>query len=483
MNKPLPRQTPESLGIDPAALLRFLDAVEQEGLELHGFMLMRHGVVAAEGWWDPYGPRRPHELFSLSKSFTSTAVGFAVSEGLLTVDDPVIRFFPEYAGDLTGYWQDLRVRHLLTMSTGHQKDTTGYMVRRRDGDWAGAFFSRPLRYEPGTYFLYNSGATYMLSAIVQRLTGQRVSEYLTPRLFEPLGIEGAFWEQCPRGIDTGGWGLFLRTEDIMRFGKFLLQKGRWEDRELLPARWVEEATRKHIDNGPVPNTDWEQGYGYQFWRCRHDCYRGDGAFGQYCIVMPRQDAVIAINSGVGNMQSVLDALWAHVLPAMGEDVPEDAPGASMALTDSLAGLRYDPSATTRRPELENSLSGRTIRFGRNRFNYRTVSIDFNEERCAVTIEAGGSRTTMDCGYGRWVESRGLVLHPCAIRAPRLDTAATAAACRWAGDTLAVRIKLVETPFTVEMQFTFDGDDVRMKVDNHMGGNIMPYVSITGKLLS
>ncbi|MBI2302704.1 MAG: serine hydrolase, partial [Armatimonadetes bacterium] len=303
----LPRATPESQGIPSAAVLAFLDHADAHLDALHSFMLLRHGRVVAEGWWEPYQPADPHMLFSLSKSFTSTAAGFAIAEGLLTADDPVVLFFPEdLPNPVSPNLAAMRVRHLLSMSTGHAEDTLGPVVRSTDGNWVRSFLACPVEHKPGTHFLYNSGATYLVSAIVQSLTGQTVLDWLTPRLLDPLGITGAFWESCPRGINTGGWGLNLKTEDIARFGQLYLHDGLWEGRRILPAGWVAEATRKHVPNGDDPESDWCQGYGYQFWRSKCQAYRGDGAFGQFCVVLPEADAVVATTSGIGDMQPVLN---------------------------------------------------------------------------------------------------------------------------------------------------------------------------------
>ena len=226
-------------------------------------MLLRHGRVAAEAWWKPYEPALPHQLFSLSKSFTSTAIGFAVTEGGSRWTTPCCRFFPEAAPKRpSANLQAMRVRHLLTMTTGHAKDTLERIQRPGTRDWAKAILSLPVEAEPGTLFIYNSGASYLLSAIVQKATGQRLLDYLTPRLFAPLGIEGATWERCPRGVDTGGWGLSLRTEDIAKFGQLLLAKGRWEGRQLIAESWVEEATKAQVGNDrPNEPPDWRRGTG------------------------------------------------------------------------------------------------------------------------------------------------------------------------------------------------------------------------------
>lgn len=200
----LPRSTPETQGIPSSAILAFVEAAERDIDALHGFVLVRHGYVVAQGWWKPYGPEIPHQLFSLSKSFTSTAVGLAIEEGLLNLDDPVLSFFPDDApAEPSDNLKGMRIRQLLSMSTGHGEDTTGSLFEREDGNWIAAFLAQPVSHKPGTHFLYNSGATFMLSAIVQKVTGMTVLDYLRPRLFEPLGIENPTWETNPQGIDVG----------------------------------------------------------------------------------------------------------------------------------------------------------------------------------------------------------------------------------------------------------------------------------------
>ena len=185
-----PRSTPEAQGVSSEAILAFLQDVQANIQEMHSCMLLRHGHVIAEGWWSPYRPESPHMMFSLSKSFTSTAVGLAVAEGRLAVDDLVISFFPEDTpAKVDENLAQMTVRHLLSMSNGHAANTTNDMFLEPEGNWVKAFLSLPVEYEPGTYFFYDSGATYMLAAIVQKLTGQTLLEYLQPCLFEPLGIQ------------------------------------------------------------------------------------------------------------------------------------------------------------------------------------------------------------------------------------------------------------------------------------------------------
>ncbi len=300
--------SPEAQGIASEAITEFVTAAERAIDHLHSFMLLRHGHVVAKAWWHPWRADAPHMLFSLTKSFTSTAGGLAIDEGHLAVDDPVVSFFEDEAPKkIDPKLAAMSVRHLLIMSSGHDQDTTERMFAQRDP--CQAFLSLPIEHTPGTHFVYNSGASYMLAAIVQKLTGRSMLEYLSPRLFEPLGISGATWESDRKGVNFGGWGLSLKTEDIARFGQLYLQKGRWDGRRIIPAGWVEDATTRQVPNGNGANSDWCQGYGFHFWRCRYNAYRGDGAFGQYCIVMPDQDAVLAITAWVADMQAVLNLVW------------------------------------------------------------------------------------------------------------------------------------------------------------------------------
>jgi CubicO group peptidase (beta-lactamase class C family) len=336
----LPRSSPEQQGISSADLLAFVEAADKEIDAMNSFMLVRHGHVVAEGWWGPYDSETPHILYSLSKSFTSTAVGLAISEGKLSLDDPVLKFFPEEApAEPSNNLKAMRVRDLLRMSTGNQTEAP---IRAGDpankDSWTKIFLAHPVPFKPSTHFLYNSPGTYMLSAIVQKVTGMTVLDYLRPRLFEPLGFKDPRWITSPQGITAGAYGLSARTEEIARFGQLYLQKGMLNGKQLIPVAWVEQATSVQTANGSAPTSDWDQGYGFQFWRSRHNSYRGDGAFGQYCMVIPELDAVVAITSGVRNMQQVMNLVWDKLLPIMKPGrLPENA-SARKQLEARLSGL-------------------------------------------------------------------------------------------------------------------------------------------------
>jgi CubicO group peptidase (beta-lactamase class C family) len=336
----LPRSSPVEQDVDPAGILAFLDALDaRPDIEMHSFMLVRHGNVVAEGWWRPYSADRPHLLYSLSKSFTSTAAAFAAAEGLLTLDDTVVSHFPEFEADITDPGsRSMRIRHVANMASGHEQETQGRAIAMDSHEPVRGFLLIPPDRPPGTVFAYNQPCTYSLAAIIQREAGMPLTRYLRPRLFDPLGIGEVGWNSFPPGREQGFTGLHARTEDIAKLGQLYLQRGRWDGGQLISEEWVAEATSRHIDTAEQqPNPDWQQGYGYQFWMSRHG-YRGDGAFGQFCVVLPDEDTVFASTASTQDMQAVLDAVWAHVLPALGRSASGGNPDAQKQLTARLTEL-------------------------------------------------------------------------------------------------------------------------------------------------
>ena len=314
--------------------------------QLHSVMILKDGKVVSETFLHDTDANAPHYLFSVSKTFTAAAVGMCVRDGLLSVDDKVIGFFPEDApAQPSENLQKMTVRDLLTMSCGHDTDPTfkfypvemmresikGPVVHEKgDSTWVQRFLALPVEHEPGTFYCYNSMSTYMLSAIVQKLTGEELLDFLTPRLFEPLNIDTPVWEESPEGINTGGWGLYLKTEDLAKFGQLLLQEGKWYGKQIIPADWVKEMGRKQMYSqipgirkeeneirGILPdNSECLHGYGYQTWRNRLTGYRADGALGQYILIIPDKDAVAVITSLSFDTNKVLRDFWETIYPVL-----------------------------------------------------------------------------------------------------------------------------------------------------------------------
>ena len=307
------------------AFASYLQAVADHNEDLHSVMVLQHGKVLEEKFFQGDSA---HILNSVSKTFTSTAVGFAISEGLLALDEKIVDIFPELVTEnVSDTMKRVTVRNLLTMNSGHGTEPASV---RRSNDWVQAFLESHLDYEPGTCYCYNSYGTYVLSAAVQKRSGQKIVDYLDTRLWQPLGIEKPRWQESPAGINTGGWGLYLKTEDLARMGLCILNGGKFGGKQVIPAEWVAEmgkyqvpsvnaGVNQHqaVERGMDPTeNDWMQGYGYQMWRCRHNAFRADGANGQYIIIIPEKDAVIVTTANIRDMAEELNLIWDHILPAL-----------------------------------------------------------------------------------------------------------------------------------------------------------------------
>ncbi|MFD1174846.1 serine hydrolase domain-containing protein [Paenibacillus puldeungensis] len=468
----LPRSLPEAQGIPSAAISSFLHAMEEQELGLHSFMLLRHGAVVAEGWWSPYQPELQHSMYSLSKSFTSSAIGMAVAEGLLSLEDKVVSFFPGDApADISPNLALMNISHLLMMGTGHTEDTMEHIMNNEDGNWVRAFLQLPVDKTPGTHFQYNSGASYMLSAILQKVSGLTLLEYLEPRLFVPLGIQHPTWGSCPRGITLGGFGLNITTENIAAFGQLYLQQGVWNNRQLLTKEWIAAATSKQISNdGGNPgdsSSDWSQGYGFQFWRCRHNVYRGDGAFGQFCIVMPEQDAVVAITSGSRDLQGIMNGVWEHLLPAMTTEIAvvDHDPAAATKLNVQLSQLSIQSPQITPSSVLEQTVSGNVYQLEANSLQLDRLAVVFNESVAELTLQGMSGEQKVSLGRGKWVESSANILDNTRNLIMSSFTWATA-------DLLLLTLQFVETPFRYTIEVTFHESSIALKQ--------LPDVSVSAK---
>ena len=466
----LPHSTPEAEGVSSAGIVKYLDAIAGSKHEMHSFILMRHGKVVAEGWWSPYRADLRHSMYSCSKSFTATAVGFAVQEGKLKLDDKVISFFPQDAPDtIKPFLNELTVRDVLMMSDGMAPDPTG-PIGGITTNWVKGFLNTPIKDRPGTTFLYNSMGTFMLSAIVQKVTGQKIVDYLRPRLFDPLDIKGMDWEENLQGINSGGWGLRIHTEDMAKFAQLFLQKGQWKGKTILPAAWVEEASTMKIMQDPharqsqKDSSDWLQGYCYQMWRCRHNAYRGDGAFGQYMLVMPDQDAVMAITSETPDLQGELNLVWEYILPAMKDGKLKEDKASLQELQSRLKTLAL-PVPVSASVTTTARVNGRSYMAGSNREHIKGYTFQFEKGVCHFTLATDTANYTLDLAEGKWKE--GLTPKPQqTLTSPLredlgfLYPAKIEGAYGWRDDrTLEVVLRYIESPHSEKYTFTFDGDQV------------------------
>ncbi|MEU5317842.1 serine hydrolase domain-containing protein [Streptomyces sp. NPDC021056] len=434
--RPLPTSAPSAEGVDATGVQALLDALESApDIEPHSLMVLRHGKVVASGWWAPYTADRPHLLYSLSKSFTATAAAFAVAEGLLRLDDPVISYFPEFDADITDpRSRAMLVRHITTMASGHAAETHDRALATDREEPVRGFLLLPPDRDPGTVFAYNQPATYTLAAIVQRVTGRPLTEYLRPRLLDPLGIGDVAWLRGRTGRELGYSGLHATTDAIARLGQLYLQDGVWEGERLLSREWVAEATRSHIVNGDGTWPDWAQGYGFQFWMGRHG-YRGDGAYGQYCLVLPEQDAVVAITGATDEMQKVLDLVWSHLLPAFGAGPLSGREKDDVALAERMSRLALPPAEGT------SASPGEAVAFtphgGGCEGLPKLTAVEVDAEGRRLTLVEDGHRLELRCGEPGWTVTDGPV--PAAVSGG------------WTGpDTLVLDVALLETPHHLDL---------------------------------
>lgn len=313
----LERMPLQKAGIPAGAIEGFLNEIEKEGVHLHSFVIVKGEKVVVSGSYAPCKTDDIHMLFSLSKSFTSIAIGFAQQEGKLSLQDLVIDFFQEelQGKEISENMKKVTIRHLLTMNSG-QTEPEDELFTKLNENWALSFLTSEVEKEPGTWFLYNTRCSYMLSVILEKVTGEKLKDYLKSRLFRPLGFsEKLWWETSPQGYHTGGFGLNISVEDIAKFGIFVKNQGVWKDKQLLNKEWFVDAVKPWSDSSNTWGGENCFGYGYQFWRCHvPGVFRGDGAFGQYCVIMPEEDLVFATTAGQLDMQKILDAFWKHVYP-------------------------------------------------------------------------------------------------------------------------------------------------------------------------
>jgi hypothetical protein len=478
----IPTDIPENHGLSSRSLIRFLERIEQFKLQVNSFMLLQDGATTAQFWRTPYHRDCPQLIFSLSKSFTSIAAGIAWDQGLLDLTDPVISFFPDKVpSHISPNLARMTVHHLLSMNAGHDGNKYGAVTKEQD--WVKAFLAQEVEHQPGTHYRYSTPATYMISAIIERVTGRTMVDFLQPTLFVPLGIPKPSWETCPLGTTAGGMGLSLTTESVAKFGLMLLNKGKHEGRTIVSEKYVALATTEQSDNRAEakPNRiDTAQGYGYQFHMGRQECYRGGGAFGQLCLVAPQQRIVIAATSAFPNgqlEQTLLDLIYEHIL-------------------DPLAGQPLSPSVHTK--ELNRMLSQMTcappnflpIPKDAPNLNDRCYDISENPHGLQkIRFRAKGEQLHFELIYG---DERDTAL-PLDLTQPERSWGVFVKDLSWhrqeaityAGwqnsSTLKLTVYYIETPYVVNYELTFEAEKVEVHFHSNVSLEVSEYKAL-GNLL-
>lgn len=459
----LQRSTPEAEGVPSRAIITLFDSLMAlPQTDIHSLVVLRHGKVIAETYPAPFAPEYRHTMYSCSKTFVSAAVGLAFADNRLRLTDRVAAFFPDQLPDsVSAELADMTVRDLLTMASGIIPD---WNMRNIRTDWIHGFLSKPVE-TPGKRFEYDSISSYLLAAIVQKVTGMTLLDYLKQRLFTPMHITDVAWELSPEGVNTGGWGLHIQSESLAKFGQLLLNHGEWEGKQLLPADWVKQMMTKQMETGG-------DGYGYQMWLCEYPgAVRADGAYGQYILMIPEKDMVVVITECTlidGRTQRRL--VWKHLLPAVvdeplvpGKDYNKlQKKQNSYQLPVILRGKSKSPIAA--------DYAGKTFILQTNTLNWQSVSFRFEPQKVVMTVmEKGGASYELPFGYKQWITAPFNGYPPYSVTAqgrfngiegPFLASGSYA----WqAPDMLRLKVHYVNWISALDLTFSFEGEKLQLRV--------------------
>ena len=467
------RSTPEAQGISSRAIERMLLDIRETGADIHSMLIMRRGHLVFEQYFAPYTAETKHSMFSCSKTFTSMLIGIAQDKGLLSVHDHVMDFFPDV--EIAAVNDNLRamtIENLLEMGSGHAQDTFGAMLQTendKDADWVKIFLNRPVDEEPGTHFVYNTGATYMLSAILTRVTGKSALALANEWIFDTIGIHDAEWAACPRGINQGGTGLRLTPRDMMRMGTLLLGRGRWGNKQLISNAYISAAQEKHIDNAnpddPNQDPNWAAGYGYQVWKNAFGGFRADGMGGQFIVVLPEREMVVVFTSALGGDIPIgypLGLIEKYLLPAT-FDLPqlysEEAALSLKKTSAELSNPAFKPIAVA----AQGFPFGVKIKLPENPLRLEKISV---YERY-MSVSVAGEGGFVPYAWGAPALSPDPQLAPVGwTRYARI-----AAVAQWKDDALEIRVGYIGEPLTVYIRLAQQGDAVNASVKSTLGGSV------------
>ncbi len=468
------RISPESVGVSSSSISNLLDELESGFTEMHAIQIMRHGKICAEGWWNPFAPGIRHSLMSVSKTYTATAIGIAYTERMLMLTDRIIDILPDKKPANPGAMlQALTIRDLLCMSSGMEPPPEATQ------EWIRSYFSTPIIHRPGTRFMYDSVGSTLLGAIIQRLSGLSLHEYLTPRLFDRIGInaQNLRWGKMHDGTEAGGVGLFALAEDNLRLMKLYMDGGVWNGERILAKDYVSMATAKQIDTSALELThpfakDNFCGYGFKIWLCRPEgVYRADGAMGQYAIVCPKQDMIISIletGKGIEGPQKTLDAIWRFIEGIDDNDDCQTDAGTFLKLQKRLSSLALPRPDYSPHSKMAGFISQKryAVKEGCLRLENQSLSLycgleasagverfclSFNKDGCCFTIVREGIAQTLSIATDG---SRALNKLELKNQVPTLVYLSGA----WPNEqTFDLTLRWIETSFVKKISFRFTGN--------------------------
>lgn len=466
----LQRSTPEAEGVPSKAIVAFFDSITAlPKTDIHSVMVLRHGKVIAEIYPAPFAPEYRHTMYSCSKTFVGAAVGLAIADNRLRLTDRVGTFFPELLPDsVSANLADMTVRDVLTMTSGITPD---WNMRSITSDWIRTYLAKPVK-TPGKKFEYDSICSYLLSAIIQKVTGMTLLDYLKLKLFTPMNITDVAWEISPEGVNTGGWGLYIQSESLAKFGLLLLNGGVWEGKQLLPASWVEQMTTRQMEAG-------DEDYGYQMWMCEYPgAVRLDGALGQYVLIIPDKDMVVVITECMlinGNTQRRL--VWNHLLPQVGDQVL--TPGKDYKLLQKKQSTYQLPLVQGKATSsIAQKYAGKPIILEDNKYGWQFLSLQFKQKEVVMTVtDKAGLTYDLLFGYKQWLKTSIEAYPPYSVTAigalKGIDGPFWVAGSYAWSSTAALQLKAhyVNWISTLGITFRFEGDNVLLNVtENYTSGN-------------
>ena len=396
----LPRSTPEEQGVPSKALVALFDSLHALPLtDMHAVVVMRHGKVIGEMYPKPYAPEYRHTMYSCSKTFVGIAVGLAIEDNRLRLDDRVAAIFPELLPDsVSKDLADMTVRHLLTMASGVKPD---WNMRSRGKEWIRTFLSKPVE-APGTKYAYDSMVSYMLAAVVQKVTGKKLTEYLQERVFTPMNVTEWAWEESPEGVNTGGWGVHIQPESLAKFGQLILNEGRWEGKQLVSAEWIREMCKKHRETG-------REVYGYHIWHCGgHDgAVRADGALGQYVISVLDKDMVVVMTEAtLGNGRDQRRLIWDVLLPHIQDESLPANKKDYQKLLKKQEGYKLAEVKGKASSAFASNWENKTIELGKNTFGWKSLKLNFGKKQVTLTVtETSGKSYELPFGFQQWMTTK------------------------------------------------------------------------------
>lgn len=466
-------KSPEEIGVSSKEVVEFLRDMKENKLEFHSFMVVKNGKVACELYRAPFNKETPHYAYSISKTVTAIAAGFAIEEGLFTLDTRIVDVFPEYIPEkVDGRIFKVTVRNLLTMTAGVSPNL---FLDKNKTDWLKEYFKSPFYGEPGT-FRYVNENIFVLSAMICRLSKTTLREYLTPRLFAPLNIDFPEWETNQEGVEAGGWGLSLKLEDLAKIMYCLSNNGKVEKKQIIPENWVLEMTDAHADTSICKNIDTDKGYGYCVWRNGgNNSFRANGMFSQFGIVFPEENAVLVCFGAIASEQEARDCIWRHFPKAFIEPDKRAKEPAYEDFYKIAEEFKIDNPNVSIRSLQEAKLNNKTIEIkrkillnligfpvsvipftvtflnGKKAGNIDNINFTFKEKECLMSWCEGNEKNTVACGMDGYLRYGDITLAGVKYKV-----------CCYAewdeSDILKVNIRPLETASKRKLKFTFEGTE-------------------------